>query len=111
MPTGLRARVAALVIDLLLCLARMFATTRKVGARDRRSWIAGDRSPVIASPSPPTVRATTRRLTVEWRPPSIERSSWYPARTTNGMLTRSPAWLPATLVLACLSAGGIGAYR
>jgi hypothetical protein len=48
---------------------------------------------------------------VDWRPRSTDRSSWYPARTTNGTLTRSPAWLPAMLVLACLSAGGIGADR
>jgi hypothetical protein len=48
---------------------------------------------------------------VDWRPRSTDQSSWYPARTTNLALTRSPGWLPTMLVLACLSAGGIGAYR
>jgi hypothetical protein len=32
-------------------------------------------------------------VVVDWRPRSTYRSSWYSARTTNGTLTRAPAWL------------------
>jgi hypothetical protein len=43
--------------------------------------------------------------------PSADRSSWHPSRTANARLTGSSAWVPAMLVLACISAGGISAYR
>jgi hypothetical protein len=91
------------------------ADARGVDAGDGRSGPpTGDR---VSSPADHRVALPADRPCydpphhVAWRPRSTDRWSWYPDRTRNGTLTRSPAWLPAMLVLACLSAGGIGAYR
>jgi hypothetical protein len=48
---------------------------------------------------------------VGWRSGATDQPSRDPDRTPRWILTRSSAWVPSMLVLACLSASGIGAYR
>jgi hypothetical protein len=55
--------------------------------------------------------ASERTSRAEWRANSTARSAWDPGLGTNWPLTRSAAWLPTIVVLACLSAGGIAASQ
>jgi hypothetical protein len=51
--------------------------------------------------------ATDRTSRAEWREHSTARSAWDSGLETSRLLTRSAAWLPTIVGLACLSAGGI----
>jgi hypothetical protein len=55
--------------------------------------------------------ASDRTSRAEWRANSTARWAWDPGLGTSRPLTRSAAWLPTIVVLACLSAGGIAASQ
>jgi hypothetical protein len=53
------------------------------------------------------IPASSRASHVEWRASKTPQWSGGPGRAPIVMLTRSAAWLPRMVVVACLSAGGI----
>jgi hypothetical protein len=55
--------------------------------------------------------ASDRTSRAERRANSTARWAWDPGLGTSWPLTRSAAWLPTIVVLACLSAGGIAASQ
>jgi hypothetical protein len=76
----------------------------------------GDRHDVVLRPDDhaPAVRhgpASAGTSRTEWRANSTARWAWDPALATGRTWTRSAAWLPTIVVLACLSAGGIVASQ
>jgi hypothetical protein len=73
---------------------------------DRVEPRATDRVALVADRPPYDLTAV-----VDWRPRPTNRWPWGRDCTASRTLTQSSAWLPAILVLACLSAGGIGAHR
>jgi hypothetical protein len=72
----------------------------------------GDRHDVVLRPDDQAaaashVPAATRPSRVERPASPTARQAWDPALATGRTWTRSAAWLPTIVVLACLTAGGI----
>src|SRR5712692_8639241 len=73
---------------------------------DRRAPPPDDH--VAAARHGPARNGTSR---AEWRANSTARWAWDPGLGTSRPWTRSAAWLPTIVVLACLTAGGIAASQ
>jgi hypothetical protein len=75
---------------------------------DRRDGAPPPDEHAAAARHGPASDGTSR---AEWRANSSARWAWSPGLGTSRSLTRSNAWLPTIVVLACLSAGGIAASQ